>query len=161
MPWLWWWCPRVLVSEEHDTWHETWGAVTLPRWSPLPRPRCSCFISPWRHAPPLCSLRLLWFSVSITSSMTRRICFSKYLGISRLLFCQNKHVIHVMVSAWPGHEPGCTGGPESLSSDEMSPWRGARVIYSGLESAKLSRSRVQPPDHPETQTQSNSQKHEH
>ena len=31
-------------------------------------------------------------SVSITSRMTRRICFSKYRGISRLLFCQNKPV---------------------------------------------------------------------
>ena len=159
---LWWWYPCVLVSV---TWHLTRdmrhrdiaGVVSAPQ-------SCSsCFISPWRHAPPIV-FPTSSHSVSITSRMTRRICFSKYRGICCfLLYVKTNgpswHVTQVK-PPWPLSHG--TRETWRASSDEMSQWRRAGVIYRGLESAKLSRTWGLPLGPPrDTQTQSNSQKHEH
>ena len=84
----------------------------------------SCFISSWRHAPPLCSpppliqfpSHLAWRGGSVSQNIeVSPVFYSAKTNESRW------HVIHVM-PPWPSHESWHTGDLESLSSDEMSQW---------------------------------------
>ena len=108
----------------------------------------SCFISSWRHAPPLCSPpRLLWFSFHHISHDEADL----FLKISRSL---PSSILPKQTSPGDTWYTWCHRD-QVMSHGTLETWRasplmrchndtGARVIYRGLESAKLSRSRGLP-----------------
>lgn len=160
-PWLWWWCPRVLVSVEHDTWHGTpwhcWGGLCSPVLQLL-------FYLAMTSRSPHCVPHLLSFSFHHISHDEADL----FLKISRYLpfSIMSKQTGPTDTwHTWSHRDQALSHGTLETwraSSDEMSQWLQAGVIYRGLESAKLSRTWGLPLGPPsDTQTQSNSQKHEH
>ena len=118
----------------HDTWHGTWGTVTLPGWSPL---QLLFYLvmtsrSPLCSPPPLIQFpsHLAWRGGSVSQNIeVSPVFYSVKTNQSRW------HVTHV-TPPWPSDESWHTGEPLMRCHNDT----GARVIYRGLESAKLSRS---------------------
>ena len=130
----------------HDTWHGTWGTVTLPGWSPL---QLLFYLvmtsrSPLCSPPPLIQFpsHLAWRGGSVSQNIeVSPVFYSVKTNQSRW------HVTHV-TPAWPSDESWHTGEPLMRCHNDT----GARVIYRGLESAKLSRSGGLPPPGPPSDT---------
>ena len=146
------------------TWHLTWDTVTLPGWSLLPSPAAPVLSRHDVTLPPLCSppppiqfpSHLAWRGGSV----------SQNIEVSAVFYSMSKQTGPTDTwHRWSHRDQALSHGTLETwraSSDEMSQWRQAGVIYRGLKSAKLSRTWGLPLGPPsDTQTQSNSQKHEH